>query len=104
MQWIVLIAEWFTGTGIYQFCTELAAYLVEWYVIGVINAKIFLAQFAWDVASNIMANLGLSSLIQQTWSNLDSRFLSYATFFRIPEAVNIILQAFVTKFTLRVIS
>lgn len=91
----------FLNSGIYDFFTELLAQFVEYYAISVIQAKIFFMQIGWGVASNLLQNLGLSASIDRAWGNLDYDLLSYLTFFRIPEALNILLQASVTRFILR---
>lgn len=95
------IYEWFT-TGIYEFAVELVAYLVEWIVVGMITAKLWAAVFFWDVAKTILVNVGLSPMIEASWASLDSRLLGHLTFFKIPEAINILLQAIVTRFSMRV--
>lgn len=93
----------FIGTGIYDFVVEVFAYAVEWLAITKIQFLIFITQFSWDIASNIIANLGLSAAINSSWSTLDSDLLGYLTFFRIPEAINILIQAYIAKFVMRMI-
>ena len=91
----------FINEGIYSLLTEVFAQLVEWYVIAAIEFKIFVVGFLWGVAQNLLANIELSALINQAWSSIDSQLMSYLTFLRIPEALNILLQASVTRFILR---
>jgi hypothetical protein len=91
----------FINEGIYDLLTEVFSQLVEWYVIAAIEFKIFVVVFLWGVAENLLANIELSSLINQAWANIDSQLMSYLTFLRIPEALNILLQASVTRFILR---
>lgn len=102
MEWLASIVEWL-NTGIYDFFTDLVAYAVEWFVIAKINFMIFITEFMWHVARNIIANIGLSELINSSWSSLDSTLLSYMTFFRLPDCLNIILQGAVTRFALRLV-
>lgn len=102
MEWIAQIAMWL-GDDIYDFVTKIFAWAIEWYVVFLLQGKIFLAKFAWDIAKNIMANIGLSQAINIAWGYLDSQIIGYLTFFRLPEAINILFQALVTKFVLRII-
>lgn len=94
--------NWFTD-DIYDFVTEAFAYAIEWIVVGALQFKIWFAQFAWDIASNIMANIGLSQAINDAFAALDIQMIAYLTFFRLPEAINILFQALVTKFTIKLI-
>lgn len=94
------LLDWFF-VGIYDLITEAFAYAIEWFMIAKIKFQIFMVQFTWDVAANILNNIGLSELINSAWSSIDSTALGYFTFFRLPEALSIVLQAYVTKFTLK---
>jgi hypothetical protein len=53
--------------------------------------------FSWDVASEILSSLNLSSILQSAFSQLDFNVVSVISFFRIPEAINLILSAHVTR-------
>ena len=70
-------------------------------IIAKIKFMTFMIVFTWDVAENIIANIGISDHINSAWSSLDSNLLSTLTFFRLPECLSIVLQAFVTKFSLK---
>lgn len=100
MEWLAKLYEW-VNVGIYDFATETFAYALEWLVVAKIELMIFITSFMWDVASNVITNIGLSGLINAAWGNLDSMLLNYLTFFRIPDCLNIIIQALVTKFSMR---
>lgn len=90
----------FMNEDVYNFFADMFASLVQVYLLAVIESKLFFIQFSWDIAKNLMTNLGLSSLINSSWSSLDSTLLNYLTFFRIPEAINVLLQASITRFIL----
>ena len=94
----------FSYDGVYGFFYEIFVEISTWFVIWQIEAKIFFLKFAWDVAQNLLANIGISSMIESSWSAIDSTTMSYITFFRLPEAFNILIQAGITKFTLRALS
>jgi hypothetical protein len=93
----------FKNSGIYQFFTHFFAEFVIWLSVGLIKSKIAAVSFAWDVAQEILISLNLSSMISQAWGYLDIKVVNLLTFFKIPEAINIVLSAHVTKFVLRLI-
>ncbi len=101
-QTLTNIWVWLNQT-IYDFVTEVVAFLVEWVVVFTLTAKLWAVKFSWDVASNILENLNLSSHINAAFSQLDGSVISYITFFRMPEVITILFQALVTKFTFRLI-
>lgn len=91
----------FVTTGIWEGIKFLFAYAVQWVVVAYIKLKAAMTVILWDVSKNILANLGVSDLIETYWGSLDPVLLDYLTFFKLPEALNIILQAHITKFGLR---
>jgi hypothetical protein len=99
---VIQIRDFFTE-GIYEFFYEVFREITAWYVIWVLKAKIAALSFAFDVASTIMTNLNLSQHLNSYYSMLDSRTLNYMAFFRLPDALNLLIQAYITRFTLSVI-
>ena len=97
------IADWFvTDTGIYGFFEELLQELVAWIVIAKLEFTLWTLKFSWGVAQQIMFNLGIGSYISQAFNGIDSVLMGYLNFFRIPESINMIVQALITRVTLRV--
>lgn len=86
--------------GLYDFFTEWFAAFVIWSTVAEVKFKLFAIQFAWDVAQNILAQLNISSALAAAWSSIDSDLLNALTFFNIPDAINVILSARVTRFVL----
>lgn len=100
IQWLV---DWFNGDeGIYDFFEDLLEEAVAWMVIAKLEFMLWTLKFSWGVAKEVMFNLGIGDHIASAFSSLDSTLMGYVNFFRIPEAVNILVQAYITKFTLRV--
>lgn len=97
-QWLI---EFF-NTGIYDFVKQSMEEFVAWIVIGKIQFQIWTIEFMWSVAKVILVNVGISQMLESAWSGLDSVILGYLNFFRLPDALNIIFQAYVTKVSLRV--
>lgn len=94
-----MISDWLDN-GIYDFFEEVYAQVLTWVVVWYIKCKIFAVTFAWGVAYNVLVNIGLSSAITSAWSGVDSTLLGYLTFLRLPECINLLLQALVTRFVL----
>jgi hypothetical protein len=98
LQWLI---DYF-NTGIYGFVKETLQEMVSWLVIAKLEAQIFMLEFSWGVAKNVLINLGVSQIIETAWSGIDSDIMGYLNFFRVPDALNIILQAYTTKIVLKV--
>lgn len=96
-QWIID----FFNNGSYNFAQEAMEEATAWVVVGKIKAQIWGVQFAWGVAQNVMMNVGISQQLESTWNSLDSVVLGYMNFFRLPDAINIIFQAYTTKIVLK---
>lgn len=96
------IGAWLSE-GIWDWAAEVVAYWVEWYTIAVIKAKIWAVQFSWSVAENILVNVGISEMLASSWASIDPTMMSYLMFFRLPEGINILLNAVVTRFVMRTV-
>lgn len=93
----------FIHTGIYDFFVKWFAEAVKWAVIAGIKIKIAALKFAWDIASEILTSLNISEHINSAFSAIDSRTMSLMGAMKIPEAINFLLSAHVTKFVLKFI-
>lgn len=89
--------EDYRSSGIYQFFTKVFAEFIKWSIVGWYKFKLQSVIFAYDVASEILESLDLSSAIDASFSALDERVVQIISFFRIPEALNIILSAYTTR-------
>lgn len=97
------IADWFTlDDGIYAFFEELLQQIAAWYVVAKLKFMLWTLNFSWGVASQIMFNLGIGTYISSAFSSLDPVLMGYLNFFRVPEGLNLIIQAYITNITLRV--
>lgn len=92
----------FLENGIYEFFEEALKQLVAYLVISFIQFKIWALGFAWDVAKTIMGNLNVGAYIDSAMSQLDSDLVSYLNFFRMLDALNLIIQAYITRITMHV--
>lgn len=91
----------FLSSGIYHFATQTMAQLVIWSTIGLIQFKIYSLTFAAGVAREILLQLNFSSFIQSAFDSLDSNVSQIIGYLKVPEAINIISSAAVTKYVLR---
>lgn len=93
----------FISEGLYELITQAFASMIEWLTIQQFKFMIWSIGFAWDIGQKILADIGISQALQNAWGGLDSQTMSVLMFFRIPDAVNIILSSGVTRFVLRFI-
>lgn len=101
LEGIRFIIDWFY-TGIYDFIIEVFEELVAWIVVAKLQTMLFLMEFSWGVAKQIMFNLNIGDYISMGFSTIDPVLMGYLNFFRVPESINLIVQAIVTRLTLRV--
>lgn len=94
------VSDFFT-TDLYTFVTNATAWFIQWAVVAMWKAKLAALTFSWGVAQQLIINLNISGYLNTAWASLDSRVMSALAFFRIPDAVNMIISAGVTKFVFR---
>ncbi len=91
----------FITSGIYDFTIE--AY--SWIIIKVTTFKIshylFLLQFASDIAKDILIQLNISEEIKSALTALPTQTVEQLNFFNIINGINLIINAFVTRFVMR---
>jgi hypothetical protein len=90
----------FIHNGIYDFVTATFAQFVVWVTMAQIEFKIAMIAFSWDVAQQIIAQLNLSSYLDNAFAALDSTLFDFICFFRVPEAINLIMSALVTRYVM----
>jgi hypothetical protein len=90
----------FRETGIYNFFVQWFAEFMKWFYVGWYKSKLMAITFAYDVAQEILTSLNLSSQIDSAFGMLDSKVVGVISFFRIPEGLNIIFSAYMTRMVL----
>ncbi|MEQ3725773.1 DUF2523 family protein [Alcanivorax sp.] len=102
------IADFFDA--IWQFFDSIPALIDDWMVkagawivIAATKAKIAFIGFSWSVAQEVLNQLNVSSTIETYWGQLDSQVLGVATYLKLPEAFNMIINARVTRYVMDVI-
>jgi hypothetical protein len=96
------IVEWL-DFGIFDFVQKAYQALVIELMIMWIKIKISSLEFAWAVAQGVLTGLNVSGHISSAFGFLPAEISSAAAFFRVPEAVNIILSSAVARFVLNMI-
>jgi len=92
LQWI----SDFFGDGEVNLWQQIEAHLFIWWL----KIKIAAVQHAWGVAQAVIQQLGISSAVQSAWASIDSTVMGYLTFFKVPDAVNVLISARVTRLVL----
>lgn len=95
-EFLEFLANWFND-GIYTWFEEAMAYVFSTLILLWFKLQLEGLKFAWGIAQGIIANLGVSSAIQNAWAGLPSDVSQAAAFFRVPEAFNILISAGVTR-------
>jgi hypothetical protein len=74
--------------------------VVMWSIIAYFEMKIHVIEFSYGIASSILSGLNISDLINTHWSGMNSSIKGAITYLRIPESINIILSAMLTRFVM----
>lgn len=85
------------STGIYEFVTKFFAEYIKWAIVGWYKFKLQGVIFAYDIATEILSSINLSEQIDKAFSSLDSQVVQIISYFRIPEALNIVFSAYTTR-------
>lgn len=93
----------FLDVDIYQFFVELVAYLIEKVTIFYLKWSLSAMSFAWDVAQQILIDLNISQMLSSIWNNFNSEILDLLLWLKIPDFINTVLTAYVTRFVMHFI-
>ena len=88
----------FITTDSYTYLQEFVAWMTIKVVIFYFTIKLYSLQFFWGVGLSIIDQLSISTYINQYWGLLDSQVLALATFLKIPEGLNFLMNARITRF------
>lgn len=92
--------EWL-NSGQYGYWQQLFAYWVKWAIYGKIQFILWALPFTWGIAASVLDMLNVSQYLNDAWASLDSYILGWLTYLRIPDAINILINAFMTRVVLR---
>ena len=91
------------SNGLYDFMTWAFAGFVEYSVISAIKLQIWVVGFAWDVAKQILVDLGFASHLGTAWAALPSGVSGLLAELKVPQAVTLLITALVARVALRLI-
>lgn len=90
----------FFQVGIYEWFKETAAYFMQTLIIWWIKCQIWGITFAWEIAGNILQALNINAQINAAFGGLPPQVISGMQFFKIPEGLNLLITAGMTRFVL----
>lgn len=96
------ISDWLEQDQ-FTFFEDFVGYLVVQFTIAKIHFMLWSVQFSWGIAQSVLDQLTISVQIESIWAATDSVVLSWLSFFKIPQALNMILTAGTTKFVMRMV-
>lgn len=91
----------FITLGIYDILVWFAANLIELTTVEVLEFKLWVMGFAWDVAQQIVTDLHVSEYLSSAWASLDPEVAGLLSILRVPDALLVVLSGYITRFVLR---
>lgn len=88
--------KWFFTDGLYELAVTVFANII----IAFIGLTKIMTQFAWDTAKQILLDLKITEAINNAWGMLDSKILAVLNYLRLPDLLNMIFSAHVTRYVL----
>lgn len=96
------IYDWLT-VGIYDFSDSWFTEAAVWAATVYLKIKITMLVFAWGVAGTLIDSLAISELLNIAFAALDSRVLQLLTYFKIIDGINLILNAYLTRYLMNMV-
>lgn len=93
----------FLNTGIVEFFISLGQYIMDSLTCLFLKLALLILNFSWAILRVLLVDLNISGRLAGAFSGFNSDIFNMLLFFRVPEALNLILAAFVTRFVLRLI-
>ena len=110
MDWLVSVLEYIAGsfneivffftTSVPDMISRMFVYGIEYAVLLKINTSLWFAQFAFGIAQQIMADLGLPALIVSSLSGLPADLQWVLGGLRFADSLNFILDALTARFVM----
>jgi hypothetical protein len=72
--------------------------IIIWLTIAYIEIKTSIIQFIFPIATSLITSMGLSDIVLSSWSAISPSTAGVLAYLYIPEGINTILSAFVTRF------
>lgn len=99
MDWL---SDFFNGffNDLYQLTVQFSAWIVLKMVIQWVEFKLFILDFTWKVAQELLMNVHFSELLAQSFNSLPSNVRGILLYLHFDKGLVILSQAFVTRFML----
>jgi hypothetical protein len=88
----------FIDHGLYEIIGNVLKFFIAAVALFQLELKMAALELAAESADKILSAFNISGSIQSTLDNLDPQMSSIITFFKIPEAINLLLSAHLTRF------
>lgn len=95
--------KFFITDGIPSFFERVAAWAVQFYVYLKFTIYLESIKFSWGVAKVILQDLSITQHLESMFNYLPSSLRAFAFDCRIVDAINVVLNAYVTRIVFRII-
>jgi hypothetical protein len=90
----------FISVDIPAFIERVTAYIIKFIVLLKFNMLIHSTEFAYSIAVEVLESLNMTQIVNQSIGRLDSDIVQTLADIRFFDAVQLIIEAFVTRFIL----
>lgn len=90
----------FLNNDVYTFAEQFLHKAAAQYIIISMEAKIYFLKFSYGVAQELMSQLSFDDIIQEVWALVPNQYLGFFTYMKIPETLNLVISALMTRFVL----
>lgn len=103
------IAEFFTtiwefiNQGIFDILRDFAVWGLAKLTVWWFQAKLQSIQVAFGICQSVIADLNLSGMIASAFAGVDSKYMTLVTYARMPEAINLVSSAALTRWVLSIV-
>lgn len=98
----------FLTVGLFEFAEDTIEYWTAKYLIFSVKAQLYLKikmiGLSYGVAEQILSQLSFNDVIAQLWAQLPSSYLAFFASLKVPECINMITSAYLTRYVMGVLS
>lgn len=98
-----IIISFFLDYGIIDFSKAALDYIQESFICLYLKLVLLMLNFYWDILKALIIDLNISGKLATSFGGFDNNIVNTILFFRIPEAIDMILAGLITRFVLRLI-
>jgi hypothetical protein len=95
---------WFLSSGIFEVFHDVFAKLFEYGMIFYWSVKVAAIGFMWGVGQSLMESMRITEYIELMFAHFDSQTLAGLMWLRVPEFVNTVVSAYVTRWVMSTVS